>query len=27
MSLAGHAPHGTGGSLVHQACVGAAHCE
>lgn len=27
MSLAGHAPHGTGGSLVHQACVGATRCE
>jgi hypothetical protein len=26
MSLAGHAPHGTGGSLVHQACVGATRC-
>ncbi len=23
MSLAGHAPSGTGGTLVHQACVGA----
>ena len=25
MSLAGHAPLGTGGTLLHQACVGASH--